>query len=59
MLPIGKSLDAILPMLADRGIAYQFVEYEADGHVFPDDFAGIVLTHRAVHLCHSILRWAH
>ena len=32
---IGKSLDVILPMLADRGIAYQFVEYEADGHVFP------------------------
>ena len=38
---IGKSLDVILPMLADRGIAYQFVEYEADGHVFPDDFAGL------------------
>ena len=39
---IGKSLDVILPMLADRGIAYQFVEYEADGHVFPDDFATTV-----------------
>lgn len=36
---IGKSLDVILPMLADHGIAYQFVEYEADGHVFPEDFA--------------------
>lgn len=35
---IGKSLDVILPMLADHGIAYQFVEYEADGHVFPEDF---------------------
>jgi hypothetical protein len=35
---IGKSLDVILPMLADRRIAYQLVEYEADGHVFPDDF---------------------
>jgi predicted esterase len=35
---IGKSLEVILPMLADRGIAYQFIEYDADGHVFPGDF---------------------
>lgn len=35
---IGKSLDIILPMLADRGISYQFIQYEAEGHVFPDDF---------------------
>ncbi len=32
---VGK---VILSMLADRGIAYQFIEYEAEGHVFPDDF---------------------
>ncbi len=36
---IGKSLDVILPMLAERGIAYQAIEYEAEGHVFPTDFA--------------------
>jgi predicted esterase len=35
---IGKSLDVILPMLADRGIAYQLIQYEAEGHVFPSDF---------------------
>ena len=28
----------ILPMLEDRGIAYQFIEYEGEGHVFPNDF---------------------
>jgi hypothetical protein len=36
---IGKSLDIMLPMLAARGIAYQFIEYDAEGHVFPNDFA--------------------
>jgi predicted esterase len=35
---IGKSLDVILPMLADQGIAYQLIKYEAEGHVFPSDF---------------------
>ncbi|MGQ0603476.1 MAG: hypothetical protein ACT4QE_17485, partial [Anaerolineales bacterium] len=35
---IGKSLEVILPMLAERGIAYQFIEYEAEGHTFPTDF---------------------
>jgi predicted esterase len=28
----------ILSMLEDRGIAYQWIEYEGDGHVFPNDF---------------------
>ena len=28
----------ILSMLEDRGIAYQFIEYEGEGHVFPNDF---------------------
>lgn len=35
---VGKSLDVILPMLAEQGIAYQAIEYEAEGHVFPADF---------------------
>ncbi len=35
---IGKSLEVILPMLDERGIAYQAIEYEAEGHVFPADF---------------------
>ena len=34
----GHSDKVVLSMLADRGIAYQFIEYEADGHVFPSDF---------------------
>jgi len=34
----GHSGKVILSMLEDRGIAYQFIEYEADGHVFPSDF---------------------
>jgi len=32
----GKNV--ILSMLEDRGIAYQFIEYEGEGHVFPNDF---------------------
>jgi hypothetical protein len=36
---IGKSLDIILPLLADRGIAYKFIQYEAEGHMFPHDFS--------------------
>jgi predicted esterase len=34
----GHSGKVILSMLEDRGIAYQFIEYEAEGHVFPGDF---------------------
>ena len=35
---IGKSLEVILPMLDEQGIAYQAIEYEAEGHIFPADF---------------------
>jgi predicted esterase len=35
---IGKSLEVILPLLDEQGIAYQFIEFEAEGHVFPADF---------------------
>ena len=28
----------ILHMLEDRGIVYQFIEYEGEGHAFPNDF---------------------
>lgn len=28
----------ILHMLEDRGIVYQFIEYDGEGHVFPNDF---------------------
>ena|SRR5688572_1030974 len=34
----GHSDNVILSMLEDRGIAYQFIEYEAEGHVLPSDF---------------------
>jgi predicted esterase len=34
----GNASKAILSMLEDRGIAYQFIEYEAEGHAFPSDF---------------------
>ena len=35
---VGKPLDLLVSMLADRGIACQIVDYEAEGHVFPHDF---------------------
>jgi hypothetical protein len=35
---IGASLEVIFPMLDEQGIAYRFIEYEAEGHVFPADF---------------------
>jgi predicted esterase len=35
---IGESLEVIFPMLDERGIDYRFIEYQAEGHVFPADF---------------------
>lgn len=34
----GHADHILLSMLADRAIAYQFIEYEAEGHVFATDF---------------------
>lgn len=35
---MGDALDIILPLLEDRGIAYHYIELEAEGHRFPNDF---------------------
>jgi predicted esterase len=34
----GNSGSVILSMLEERGIAYQYIEYDEEGHVFPNDF---------------------